>query len=144
MKIILGADHGGFELKEILKSSPCLDSHQLEDVGTHSSESVDYPDVAEKVTAGLINGSFDLGILICGTGIGMSIAANRDRRIRAANCHDEYTARMSREHNDANILCLGARVLSAEQAFRIVEVWLTCTFSGGRHQRRIDKFSEQL
>lgn len=141
MRIGLGADHGGYELKEIFKTSSLLKDHEVEDVGCYSAESVDYPDIADKVTAGLTNKKFDLGILICGTGIGMSIAANRDRRIRAANCYDEFTAQMSREHNNANVLCLGARVLDTDEALKILKVWLTSQFTGGRHQRRIDKYS---
>lgn len=142
MRIVLGADHGGYELKEILRTSAILEDHMVEDVGCYSSDSVDYPDIADKVTAGLISEKFDLGILICGTGIGMSIAANRDRRIRAANCYDEFTAQMSREHNNANVLCLGARVLHTDQALKILKVWLASHFTGGRHQRRIEKYSE--
>ncbi len=141
MRVILGADHGGYELKEIFKSSALFKDHVIEDVGCYSPDSVDYPDIAEKVTAGLTNEKFDLGILICGTGIGMSIAANRDKRIRAANCYDEFTAQMSREHNNANVLCLGARVLDTDQALKILKVWLASSFTGGRHQRRVERYS---
>lgn len=142
MKIVLGSDHGGYELKEAVRQKLVHGGHEVTDAGCFSTESVDYPDVAEQVVENLLNGKSQRGILICGTGIGMSIAANRHRRIRAANCCDEYTVKMSREHNDANILCLGARVLETEKALRMVGVWLETEFTGGRHQRRIAKFSE--
>ena len=142
MKIAIGADHGGFQLKE--KVARLLEQlgHRVEDTGCHSSDSVDYPDFADPVVAKVADGECDRGILICGTGIGMSLAANRNRKIRAANCHDEYTARMSREHNDANILCLGARVIGEGVAVDLVKVWLDTPFAGGRHQQRIAKFSD--
>lgn len=142
MKIAIGADHGGFQLKE--KVARLLEQlgHRVEDTGCHSSDSVDYPDFADPVVAKVADGECDRGILICGTGIGMSLAANRNRKIRAANCHDEYTARMSREHNDANILCLGARVIGEGVAVDLVKVWLNTPFAGGRHQQRIAKFSD--
>lgn len=142
MKIVLGSDHGGYELKEAVKEHLAHGSHDVTDVGCFSTESVDYPDFAEQAVKSILSGNSDLGILICGTGIGMSIAANRHRRIRAANCCDEYTVKMSREHNNANILCLGARVLEREDALRLVNVWLDTEFTGGRHQKRIAKFSE--
>jgi len=139
--IVIGSDHAGFELKgkvvELLREL----KHEVEDVGCHSNESVDYPDFAEKLTAKL-EGTGKFGILICGTGIGMSIAANRHRFIRAALCHDEHTAIVSREHNNANVLCLGARILDSEAALGIVKVWLETDFAGGRHQQRISKFSD--
>lgn len=142
MKIVLGSDHGGYELKEAVRQKLVHGGHEVTDVGCFSTQSVDYPDVAEQVVAHVLNDKSQRGILICGTGIGMSIAANRHRRIRAANCCDEYTVKMSREHNDANILCLGARVLKTEKALRMVGVWLEAEFTGGRHQQRIAKFSE--
>lgn len=142
MKIALGADHGGYQLKE--KVARLLEQlgHRIEDTGCHSSDSVDYPDYADPVVALVADGDCDRGILICGTGIGMSLAANRNRKIRAANCHDEYTARMSREHNDANILCLGARVIGEGVAVDLIKVWLATPFAGGRHQQRIAKYSD--
>ncbi|KAB2889114.1 MAG: ribose 5-phosphate isomerase B [Desulfobulbaceae bacterium] len=142
MKIAIGADHGGYQLKE--KVARLLEQlgHRVEDTGCHSSDSVDYPDFADPVVAKVAEGECDRGILICGTGIGMSLAANRNRKIRAANCHDEYTARMSREHNDANILCLGARVIGEGVAVDLVKVWLDTPFAGGRHQQRIAKYSD--
>jgi len=138
MQIALGCDHGGFELKKELV--PLLErlGHTIVDLGTYSEESVDYPDFADQVCAAIKDGRCARGILICGTGIGMSIAANRHRHIRAALCHEAFTARMSREHNDANVLCLGARVLGNAIALDIVKVWLATEFAGGRHLRRIN------
>ncbi|MGW8194160.1 MAG: ribose 5-phosphate isomerase B [Desulforhopalus sp.] len=141
MQIVLGADHGGFDLKEAIREKLLFEGRDVSDVGCFSRESVDYPDFAEQVVRHIIDGECQRGILICGTGIGMSIAANRHFEIRAANCYDEYTAKMSREHNDSNILCVGARVLEKETALHIVDVWLQTEFAGGRHLRRISKFS---
>ncbi len=142
MKIVLAADHGGFELKEIIKESLVQVGLDVMDVGCASTDSVDYPDFAEKAVSNIVNGDCQRGILVCGTGIGMSIAANRNRHIRAANCFDINTARLSREHNNANILCLGARVLETDIAIQMVKIWLETEFSGGRHQKRVAKFSE--
>lgn len=142
MKIVLAADHGGFELKEAVRELLMDCGHDVSDLGCFSKESVDYPDFAELAVQTILSGNSQMGILICGTGIGMSIAANRHRRIRAANCHNEYTVKMSREHNDANVLCLGARVLARDEALRLVSIWLETAFAGGRHQQRIAKFSE--
>ncbi len=142
MKIAIGADHGGFTLKGELSRFLDKIGYELIDVGCYSEESIDYPDVAVELSKKIFDGECTRGILICGTGIGMSIAVNRDRRIRAALCHDEYTARMSREHNDANVLCLGARVIGAGVAESLVATWLETEFSGGRHQRRISKMSD--
>lgn len=141
MNIAIGSDHGGFELKQFLVEILSDGGHNIVDLGCDSDESVDYPDFADEVCTRVIAGKVERGILVCGTGIGMSLAANRHRGIRAALCHDEYTARLSREHNDANILCLGDRVLGKGVAQAVAEVWLDTEFSGGRHQRRIDKFS---
>lgn len=142
MKIAVGADHGGYELKtKIVRFLQGL-GYIVEDTGCHSLESVDYPDYADRVASLVADGSCERGILICGTGIGMSLSANRNRKIRAANCHDDYTAKMSREHNDANVLCLGARVIGEGVALDLVKVWLTTAFAGGRHQKRIAKYSE--
>lgn len=140
MKIVIASDHGGFDLKEQLKPIISELGFEVEDVGCWSENSVDYPDFAEKAVSLLIDGSCQRGILICGTGIGMSIAANRNGKIRAANCFDAYTAQMSREHNDSNVLCLGARVISFETASEMIRIWLATKFEGGRHQIRIDKF----
>lgn len=137
MKIVLGSDHGGFALKKEIVQFLVQAGHEVNDVGCHSEDSVDYPDFADKVCAEVIEGRALRGILVCGTGIGMSIAANRYRSIRAALCHESFTARMSREHNDANVLCLGDRVLGVAIALDIVKTWLETEFAGGRHQRRI-------
>lgn len=142
MKIVLAADHGGFELKEVIRKDLGEAGYEFVDVGCYSTESVDYPYFVEKAVERIITGECQKGILICGTGIGMAIAANRHRTIRAANCSDIYTARMSREHNNSNMLCLGARVLGSAVALEIVRVWLETEFAGGRHALRIAKFSE--
>lgn len=141
MKIIIGADHGGFELKQVVVGLLQRLEHDVDDIGCHSPVSVDYPDFAETVCAAVLAGRADYGILICGTGIGMSMAANRYRGIRAAVCHDEYTARLSRQHNNANVLCFGARVIGPGVAEGLVKTWLAASFDGGRHQHRISKFS---
>ena len=141
MKIIVAADHGGYELKDVIAEWLNNQGHSVTDVGCNSSVSVDYPDYAQKAVEQIVSGSQDFGILVCGTGIGMSIAANRHYGIRAANAFDENTAALSREHNNANVLCLGARVLSEEKALAMVKVWLETDFAGGRHQMRINKFS---
>lgn len=141
MKIAIGSDHGGFQLKEHLVTKLSAEGVEVSDLGTSSAESVDYPDFAEQVCQRVLENEVDFGILVCGTGIGMSMAANRYRGIRAAVCHNEYTARMSREHNNANVLCLGDRVIGIGVAESIVDVWRAAQFSGGRHQTRISKFS---
>lgn len=141
MKIAIGSDHGGYELKDMVVSYLQNNGHDVTDCGCTSLDSVDYPDFAEKVCSEVLSGSCDAGILICGTGIGMSIAANRYRDIRAALCHDSFTARMSREHNNANVLCIGARVTGSEVALDMVGAWVNTDFAGGRHQLRLDKLS---
>ena len=141
MKIAVGGDHGGFEQKELIVKFLQDIGHEIESVGCYSVDSVDYPDFADKVCALVQEDDCERGILICGTGIGMSIAANRHRDIRAALCHESFTARMSREHNNANVLCLGGRVIGPEIALEIVRVWVETEFSGGRHQRRLDMLS---
>ncbi|WPD23668.1 MAG: ribose 5-phosphate isomerase B [Candidatus Electrothrix scaldis] len=141
MKIAVGSDHGGFELKELIVRFLGELGQEVESVGCHSLNSVDYPDFAEKVCAAVRTGTCDCGILVCGTGIGMSIAANRHKEIRAALCHEAFTARMSREHNNSNVLCLGGRVVGPEIALDIVKTWVETEFAGGRHQRRLDMFS---
>jgi ribose 5-phosphate isomerase B len=141
VKIALGCDHGGFAVKteivELLQSM----GHEVNDHGCNSGQSVNYPDYAKMVCQDVENGTADRGILICGTGIGMSMAANRFKSIRAALCHELFTAAMSREHNDANVLCLGARVVGPGLILEIVRTWLTTEFAGGRHQNRIAMFS---
>jgi ribose 5-phosphate isomerase B len=138
-KIIIAADHGGYLLKEALK--PFLTEMGLfvTDTGTDSDQAVDYPDFGEKAAGAVSAGLFPRGILICGSGVGMSIVANRFPGVRAALCLDEETARLSRMHNDANILVLAGRKTDSETAFRIVRTWLTTPFEGGRHQKRLDK-----
>ena len=140
MKVAIGCDHGGLDLKDIVKSVLKELGHDIDDQGCNSSESVDYPNFAKAVSSLVRNGECERGILICGTGIGMSMAANRIPGIRAALCHEMFSARMSREHNDANILCLGGRVIGQGLAAEVVKTWMTTDFVGGRHQRRIDMF----
>jgi len=142
VKIALACDHGGYRLKEVIKSFLNELGVEYVDYGTFSEESVDYPDFALKAAKGIVSGEADRGIFICGTGIGISIAANKVRGIRAALCYNVYAAEMSRRHNDANVLCLGGRVLGEELAKKIVKVWLETPFDGGRHERRLRKISE--
>ncbi len=140
MRIALGCDHGGFELKEYVKVY--LENRgdvDVLDLGTYSTESVDYPEYAARVAHAILEGKADRGILMCGTGIGISISANKFKGIRAALCHDGYTARMSRLHNNANILAMGGRTTGKEVATDMVRIWLETPFEGGRHQRRLDK-----
>jgi len=139
--LVIGSDHGGYELKQAIIKLLQERGIAYRDMGTSGDESVDYPDFADKVARAVTAGEADAGILICGTGIGMSISVNKRPGIRAALVHDPYTARMAREHNDANILVLGGRVLSAELAKEIVAVWLDSDYQGGRHQRRLDKIA---
>lgn len=138
MKIAIGCDHAGVDLKRILLDS-VLKEYDVVDMGTNSSESVDYPDIAKKVANAVAAGEADRGILICGTGIGMSMAAGKVRGIRAARCNEPYSAEMSRRHNDANVLCFGARVIGSGMAEMIVNVWLSAPFDGGRHAIRVGK-----
>ncbi|MBC8316566.1 MAG: ribose 5-phosphate isomerase B [Desulfobulbaceae bacterium] len=140
MKIAIGCDHGGIDLKKVVL--PLLEKlgHEVYDQGTNSTDSVDYPRFASAVCDMVVEKTCDRGILICGTGIGMSMAANRNNAIRAALCHDIFTARMSREHNNANILCLGARVIGPGLAEEVVKEWLATDFAEGRHLRRIEMF----
>jgi ribose 5-phosphate isomerase B len=139
MKIALGADHAGFELKDQIKLHLQQQGFDVRDEGTSSPESVDYPDYARAVAHDVSQQHADLGILVCGSGIGMAITANKVDGIRAANVSTEYEAQMSREHNNANVLALGARILKPEEAFRIVDKWLATSFAGGRHERRVEK-----
>lgn len=141
MKIVIGCDHGALELKkEVLKVLAEFKDIETEDVGTFDAESVDYPDIAEKVCGKITKGEADRGIVLCGTGIGISIAANKIKGIRAALCGDVFSARMSREHNDANVLAMGGRVTGFGPAGEIVRTWVTTEFSHGeRHIRRIEK-----
>ena len=141
MRVGIGSDHGGFELKEYIVEYLRENGIEYRDYGTNSPDSVDYPDYGKKVADGIISGKIDRGIVVCGTGIGISIACNKVKGIRAALCSDTYSARMSVEHNDANILALGGRVLGRDLAIEIVSTWLNAEFKGGRHGRRIEKIS---
>ncbi|HZD95489.1 MAG TPA: ribose 5-phosphate isomerase B [Candidatus Sulfotelmatobacter sp.] len=141
MKIALGADHAGYELKDQIKQHLQQQGLEVSDEGTSSPASVDYPDYARVVAHEVSGQRADLGILVCGSGIGMAIAANKVDGIRAANVSSEYEAQMSREHNNANVLTLGARILKPEEAFRIVDRWLSTQFAGGRHERRVEKIT---
>ncbi len=141
MKIALGADHAGFELKEKIKQHLQQRQLEIQDEGTASTESVDYPDFARKVGHDVSERRADLGILVCGSGIGMAISANKVPGVRAANVSSEYEAQMSREHNNANVLALGSRILKDEDAFKIVDKWLATEFAGGRHERRVEKIA---
>jgi ribose 5-phosphate isomerase B len=142
MKVALGADHGGYELKEIIKEHLLAKGFEISDCGTNSSQSVDYPEYGFKVGKDVIEKKVDLGIVVCGTGLGISIAANKVKGIRAALCTDSYMAKMAREHNNANILALGARVIGQGLALDIVETFLATAFSGWRHTRRVDQISD--
>lgn len=142
MKILIGSDHGGFELKEDLKVFIQELGHEVKDYGTYDAQSCDYPDVAFQVAEDIVKGVGERGILVCGTGIGMSIAANKVKGIRASLCHDTFSARFAREHNNANILTLGGRVIGKGLAREIVRVWLEANFTGERHARRLNKIGE--
>lgn len=142
MKISLGADHAGYQLKDQIKQYLQQKGIDVQDDGTNSSESVDYPDFARLVAHDVAEHRADLGILVCGSGIGMAITANKVEGIRAANVSSEYEAQMCREHNDANVLTLGARILNPEQALAIVDKWLATQFAGGRHSQRVAKIAQ--
>ena len=138
MKIGIASDHGGFELKEYLKEYLKKAGIEVSDFGTNSEEPVDYPIYGERCARAVANGEVERGVVCCGTGIGISIAANKVKGIRCALCTDENMARLSRQHNDANVLALGGRTTSNEEAKKILDAWLNAKFEGGRHQRRID------
>ncbi|MFH1227963.1 MAG: ribose 5-phosphate isomerase B [Planctomycetota bacterium] len=139
MKIAIASDHAGFKVKELIK--PLLDkyNYSYRDFGANSEDSVDYPDYAFNVAEAVASGSYERGILVCGTGLGMAIAANKVNGIRAVTVHNAFTAEMSRRHNDANVLCLGARILQTADIEGIVKLWLATPFEGDRHTRRVDK-----
>lgn len=140
MKITIGSDHGAVELKEEVKKVLAeFENVEVKDVGTFGTEAVDYPDIAEKVCADIMDGESERGIVLCGTGLGISIAANKIKGIRCALCNDVYSAKMSREHNNANVLAMGGRVIGFGPAGEIVRAWLITDFAGGRHARRVDK-----
>ena len=142
MKIGIGSDHGGFELKEFIRKTLSEEGIEVVDYGTYSMESVDYPDFGKKTAEAVISGEVERAIVICGTGIGISIAANKVKGIRCALCGDVFSARMSREHNDANMLGLGGRVLGVGLAMEIVHTFLNSKFEGGRHGRRVEKLND--
>jgi len=137
--IALAADHAGYELKNTLRAAIERRGLKVLDLGTNDSGSVDYPDMAGVLAAALGDGRANRGVLVCGTGIGISIAANRHRHVRAALCHDVTTATLARQHNDANVLVLPARFVAPEEAERILDAWLATAFEGGRHERRVEK-----
>jgi ribose 5-phosphate isomerase B len=139
VKIAVGADHAGYELKQRLAEGLQRHGHEVLDLGTHGTQSVDYPDFAGAVAGAVAAGRAERGLLVCGTGIGMSIRANREPGVRAAKCNDPLEARMARAHNDANVLCLGARVLDASVAEELVALFLSTPFEGGRHAARVAK-----
>ncbi len=139
--IALAADHGGYELKNRIRAHLEEAGYVCRDFGTDSAASVDYPDYAHPLCEAVAAGECELGILVCGTGIGMSMAANKHRGIRAACCSDTYSARLTREHNDANVLCLGGRVVGEGLALDMVDLFVTTPFAGGRHQARVDKLN---
>lgn len=140
-KISIGCDHGATVLKDALVKS-LADGFEIIDEGTFGTESVDYPDFAKKVCDSVKSGKVDFGVLLCTTGIGMSIAANKVRGIRAALCHNEDCAKFSRLHNDANVICMGAKYVPAELADKMVRIFAETEFEGGRHRRRVDKFMD--
>jgi ribose-5-phosphate isomerase B len=139
MKLAIGSDHGGFRLKEAIKTYLLAHDYEVTDFGTESEDSCDYPDFALPVAEAVAKGEYDRGILICGTGIGIGIVANKVKGVRAALCHDTFSAEACRNHNDANILTMGERIVGEGLALKIVETFLNSDFEGGRHQRRVDK-----
>ncbi len=141
MRIAIGSDHRGFSVKNKVVELATRLGHEVCDAGPASAESVDYPDIASLVASQVSSGKVERGILICGTGIGMCIAANKFPGVRAAPCHDDLTAEMSRRHNDLNVLCLSADMLGEKLIDRMVEIWLNTPFEGGRHARRVDKIA---
>jgi ribose 5-phosphate isomerase B len=140
-RIALGADHGGFELKERVRQYLADKGHHLEDLGTHSADSVDYPDFARKVAERVAARHADFGIVICGTGLGVAMTANKVRGIRAAPCNDTISARFARSHNNANVLTMGGRLIDLGTAQKILDIFLSTRFEGGRHQRRVEKIA---
>ena len=141
LRIAIGSDHGGFQLKEELLEALKAEGYNLHDFGTYSPESVDYPDIAIKVCEAITSGEFDRGILVCGTGIGITITANKIKGIRAGVCSEPYSAMMSRAHNDANVIGMGGRVVGLGLALEIAKAFLNTEFEGGRHSRRVGKIN---
>lgn len=142
MKIIIGADHGGYQLKNSITEWLKSQNHEVNDIGVFTPESVDYPDLARTVGEGVANGEYERGILVCGSGVGVNIAVNKIKGIRSTHCHDTVIARLSREHNNTNVITMGGRFIAKELAEEILTVWLNTEFSGGRHQNRINKISQ--
>ncbi len=142
MKIAIGSDHRGVAARRRLIGFLERQGHEITDCGSHDEEAVDYPDVAADVARRVAHGTADRGILLCCTGVGMAIAANKVPGVRAATCHDEVAAEMSRRHNDLNVLCLAAEMVGAEQQEKMTELWLSTPFEGGRHERRVSKIAE--
>ncbi len=139
MKIALASDHGGYQMKNLIAQNLKNQGFEIEDLGTNSEESVDYPDFAQRVVQEILSRKAELGILVCGTGIGISIAANRHKGIRAALLYDDYVAQVAREHNNANILCFGGRTMKIEDVMRRIDIFLKAKYEGGRHDRRLCK-----
>lgn len=142
MKVAIGCDHGGFALKEAVRGYLSTHGVEYEDFGAFSTESVDYAPIAAKAARAVASGNADYGVLICSTGLGISMAANKVKGIRAAVCTNEFCAEMTRRHNNANILCMGGKVVDEETGVKLVEIFLNTKFDGGRHQRRIDQISQ--
>lgn len=142
LKIAVGSDHGGYELKEKVKTYIEELGYEFHDFGTHDMNSADYPVIAKEVAKNVAGEKFDRGIIICGSGLGVAIAANKVKGIRAATCNDIYCAEMSRLHNDANILTMGGRIIDENTARKVVKIWIETAFEGGRHRRRVDMIEE--
>ena len=142
MKIAIGTDHAGYDFKEAMQAYLKSKGHDVQDLGTYDKQSVDYPDYAERVGKYVVEGQAQFGILVCGAGIGMSIAANKIHGVRAGLCHDLYTARMARSHNDANIIVLPARLIALTIAYEMVDLFLATPFEGGRHAGRVEKIAK--
>ncbi len=143
MRIAVGADHAGVDLKDRLAESLREQGHEVDDLGVEAGGKADYPDIAHELSARVGSGDAERGLLVCGTGVGMAMSANRHRGVRAVNCTDLYTAGMARSHNDANVLCLGARVIGDELAAALLETFLTAPFDGGRHEPRVEKIEAE-
>ena len=139
MRILIAADHAGFDVKELLGERARETGHEVTDLGPPNRDAVDYPDFAHDLARALLAGKGDLGVLVCGTGIGMAMAANRHRGVRAAQCHDAFTAEYARRHNNANVLCVGSRTTGPGVAVQILDIFLSTPFEGGRHLRRVEK-----
>ncbi len=142
MKIVIGCDHGGLEHKDAIAAHLKEQGHEVLDCGIYELASVDYPDIAKKVCSEITNGNYERGILVCGTGIGMSIAANKIKGIRAACCSDHFSAKYTRLHNDSNVLCMGGRVIGIGVAIELAELFIGTDFEGGRHANRVAKIKE--